>query len=256
MITVRFALIGDLYSGCWCLRFALSEPLNEPKHDRVIPLCPIKSPLELIQFLVSWTIYEPVSMGNPVISVIPIARKASMLWQPLMSRRRWTRGEATPWTNCASVPRWMGWGRPWWSRCTQDLEMSCPVSRGTQVKLGENHHDSRVGNHFFLGACNLVAGLEFSTSLILHKTAQEIWAQVRFFFWNRSLVATVTRGSTHLICPCVGYGSMRKSTYTCGVWSFFFGQVKPDIFAAWLDPTRFLNSEFFSRYIIFRSYLS
>jgi hypothetical protein len=181
MITVRFALIGDLYSGCWCLRFALSEPLNEPKHDRVIPLCPIKSPLELIQFLVSWTIYEPVSMGNPVISVIPIARKASMLWQPLMSRRRWTRGEAPPWTNCASVPRWMGWGRPWWSRCTQDLEMSCPVSRGTQVKLGENHHDSRVGNHFFLGACNLVAGLEFSTSLILHKTAQEIWAQVRFF---------------------------------------------------------------------------
>ena len=34
---------------------------------------------------------------------------------------------------------------------TQDLEMSCPVSRGTQVKLCENHHDSRVGNHFFGG---------------------------------------------------------------------------------------------------------
>ena len=80
MITVRFALIGDLYSGCWWLRFALNEPLNEAKHYRVIPLCPIKSPLELIQFLVSWTIYEPVFMGNPVISVIPIlARKASML---------------------------------------------------------------------------------------------------------------------------------------------------------------------------------
>lgn len=48
---------------------------------------------------------------------------------------------------------WVGLG-PWWSvhhGAPKNLEMSCPVSRGAQVKLGEHHHDSRVGNHFLGG---------------------------------------------------------------------------------------------------------
>ena len=60
-----------------------------------------------------------------------------------------------------------------------------------------------------------------------------------FFSLNRSLVATVTRGSTHRFYPWVGYGSIGKVTHTCRLWSFLFWQVKPHILASWLDLTCF-----------------